>query len=78
LFTFLTASVCAQIQNQPDGGQWTMPAQSYASTSYSSLDQINNGNVKNLKLIYMPPKIDEAHKDAPQAKSFTDHQRCSS
>ena len=39
-----------QIQNQPDDGQWMMPAKNYASTRFSTLDQINTGNVKNLKL----------------------------
>ncbi len=36
----------------PDDGQWTRPAKDYASTRYSSLDQINTGNVKNLKLAF--------------------------
>ena len=44
--------VFSQIQNQPDDGQWTMPAKNYASTRYSTLDQINTGNVKNLKLAW--------------------------
>src|ERR1044071_4542423 len=42
----------AQIQNQPDDGQWVMPAKNYASTRYSTLDQINTGNVKTLKLAW--------------------------
>ncbi len=42
----------SQIQNQPDDGQWVMAPKNYASTRYSSLDQINTGNVKNLKLAW--------------------------
>lgn len=34
---------------QQDDGQWTMAAKNYANTRYSSLDQINASNVKNLK-----------------------------
>ncbi|MBV9267596.1 MAG: methanol/ethanol family PQQ-dependent dehydrogenase [Acidobacteriaceae bacterium] len=40
----------SQIQNQPDDGQWVMAAKNYASTRYSTLNQINTQNVKNLKL----------------------------
>jgi PQQ-dependent dehydrogenase (methanol/ethanol family) len=39
----------SQIQNQSDDGQWTMPAKDFASTRYSTLSEINTGNVKNLK-----------------------------
>ena len=46
----LTFSCAAQIQNQTDDGQWVMAAKNYASTRFSTLDQINTGNVKNLKL----------------------------
>ncbi|MDQ2777830.1 MAG: methanol/ethanol family PQQ-dependent dehydrogenase [Acidobacteriota bacterium] len=42
----------SQIQNQPDDGQWVMAPKNYASTRYSSQDQINTGNVKNLKLAW--------------------------
>src|SRR3954464_4166267 len=34
----------------PDDGQWIRPAKDYASTRYSTLDQINNSNVKNLSV----------------------------
>src|SRR2546423_14197330 len=37
---------------QADDGQWTMPAKNYAATRYSSLDQINIGNAKSLKLAW--------------------------
>src|SRR5690242_20499458 len=48
---FLLAGICcfSQIQNQPDDGQWIMPAKNYASTRYSTLDQITVANVKSLK-----------------------------
>jgi lanthanide-dependent methanol dehydrogenase len=48
---FISPAV-SQIQNQPDDGQWVMAPKNYASTRYSSLDQINTGNVKNLKLAW--------------------------
>jgi PQQ-dependent dehydrogenase (methanol/ethanol family) len=34
-----------------DDGQWTMPAKNYASTRYSSLNQIASANVARLKII---------------------------
>jgi PQQ-dependent dehydrogenase (methanol/ethanol family) len=36
----------------PDDGQWTMPAKDYAATRYSSLDEINGANVKNLQVAF--------------------------
>jgi PQQ-dependent dehydrogenase (methanol/ethanol family) len=33
-----------------EDGQWTMPAKDYASTRYSGLEEINTGNVKNLRV----------------------------
>ena len=39
----------AQIQNQPDDGQWVMAAKNHASTRYSTLNQINTENVRSLK-----------------------------
>jgi PQQ-dependent dehydrogenase (methanol/ethanol family) len=35
-----------------DDGQWTMPAKDYASTRFSSLDEINAGNAANLKVAW--------------------------
>ncbi|MFL6230979.1 MAG: PQQ-binding-like beta-propeller repeat protein, partial [Pyrinomonadaceae bacterium] len=35
-----------------DDGQWTMPAKDYASTRFSSLDQINATNAANLKVAW--------------------------
>ena len=37
---------------EPDDGQWVRPAKDFASTRYSTLDQINTGNVKDLKLAF--------------------------
>jgi lanthanide-dependent methanol dehydrogenase len=35
-----------------DDGQWTMPAKNFASTRYSTLEEINAGNVKNLQVAF--------------------------
>jgi lanthanide-dependent methanol dehydrogenase len=37
---------------QPDDGQWLMAPKDYAAHRYSGLDQINTGNVRNLKLAW--------------------------
>ena len=37
---------------EPDDGQWVRPAKDYASTRFSSHDQVNTGNVKDLKLAF--------------------------
>jgi len=42
----------AQIQNQPDDGQWVMAPKNYASTRYSTLSQITTDNVRNLKVAF--------------------------
>jgi lanthanide-dependent methanol dehydrogenase len=39
-------------QLEPDDQQWTRPAKDYASTRYSSLDQINSQNANTLKLAF--------------------------
>src|SRR5215213_2520206 len=36
----------------PDDGQWLMPSRDYANTRFSALDQINAGNVKDLRLAW--------------------------
>src|SRR3954451_2779261 len=48
----LSQATGAQETTPPDDGQWTMPAKNYASTRFSSLDQINTGNVSSLKLAW--------------------------
>ena len=40
------------IAQQNEDGQWTMPARNYASTRFSGLNEINAGNVKNLRLAW--------------------------
>src|SRR3982751_1072621 len=35
-----------------DDGQWVMPGKTYANTRFSSLDQINTQNAKNLKVAW--------------------------
>src|SRR5436305_6455983 len=62
----LAASSWAEIQNQPDDGQWVMAAKNYASTRYSTLDQINAGNVRNLKLAWsFSTGVTRGHEAAP-------------
>ncbi len=67
LCSFLfTLRAFAQIQNQPDDGQWIMPAKNYASTRFSTLDQINTGNVKDLKLAWtFSTGVTRGHEAAP-------------
>ncbi len=56
----------AQIQNQADDGQWVMAPKNYASTRYSTLDQINTGNVANLKLAWtFSTGMTHGHEAAP-------------
>ncbi len=52
LLAISATALLAQIQNQPDDGQWIMPAKNHASTRYSTLDQVNTQNVKNLRLAW--------------------------
>src|SRR5207302_11094445 len=55
-----------QIQDQPDDGQWTMPAKNYASTRFSTLDQINAGNVHTLKSAWtFSTGLTRGHEAAP-------------
>src|SRR5436853_3739420 len=50
IVALLVAPLFGQIQNQPDDGQWPMAAKNYASTRYSTLDQVTTSNVSQLKL----------------------------
>ena len=62
---FLTAAL-AQIQNQADDFQWPMASKNYAATRYSTLDQINTGNVSNLKLAWtFSTGLTRGHEAAP-------------
>jgi len=63
---FIALTLVAQIQNQPDDGQWTMAPKNYASTRFSSLDQINTSNVKQLKLAWtFSTGLTRGHEAAP-------------
>src|SRR5690242_9280932 len=60
------ATALAQIQNQPDDGQWIMPAKNYASTRFSTLDQIQTSNVSRLKLAWtFSTGLTRGHEAAP-------------
>src|ERR1051325_4442051 len=62
----LPAGIFAQIQNQPDDFQWPMPGKNYAATRYSTLDQVNTGTVKNLKLAWsFSTGMTRGHEAAP-------------
>jgi alcohol dehydrogenase (cytochrome c) len=56
----------SQIQNQPDDGQWVMAPKNYASTRFSTLDQITTANVQNLKLAWtFSTGLTRGHEAAP-------------
>jgi glucose dehydrogenase len=51
---------------ETDDGQWIRPAKDFASTRYSSLDQINTGNAKDLKVAWnFSTGMDRGHEAAP-------------
>src|SRR5215212_6287547 len=50
--TPLSGPTGAQATAPPEDGQWPMPAKNYASTRFSGLNEINNGNVQNLKVAW--------------------------
>ncbi len=55
-----------QGQIEADDGQWIRPAKDYASTRYSSLDQINAKNAKDLKLAFtFSTGMTHGHEAAP-------------
>jgi lanthanide-dependent methanol dehydrogenase len=50
----------------PDDGQWVRPAKDYASTRYSTLDQINTQTAKNLRVAWtFNTGTDRGHEAAP-------------
>src|SRR5947208_3408417 len=62
----LSVAGMAQIQNQPDDGQWPMASKNYAATRYSTLDQINTQSAKNLKLAFtFSTGVTHGHEAAP-------------
>ncbi len=53
-------------QLEKDDGQWVRASKDYANTRYSTLDQINTGNVKNLKLAWtFSTGVDRGEEAAP-------------
>src|ERR1044072_104757 len=55
-----------QGQLEPDDGQWIRPAKDYASTRYSSLDQINAKNARGLQLAFtFSTGMTHGHEAAP-------------
>jgi PQQ-dependent dehydrogenase (methanol/ethanol family) len=50
LFATAFAALASAQNSAPADGDWPMPAKDYAGTRYSSLADINGGNVANLKL----------------------------
>lgn len=65
-FLLLTPLAAGQIQNQADDGQWTMAAKNYASTRFSTLDQINAGNASGLKPAWnFSTGLTKGHEAAP-------------
>jgi lanthanide-dependent methanol dehydrogenase len=51
---------------EPDDFQWVRPAKDYASTRYSTLNEINEGNVKGLKLAFtFSTGLEHGHEAAP-------------
>jgi lanthanide-dependent methanol dehydrogenase len=61
----LTASLLAFVAAAQDG-EWRMPAKDYASTRYSTLDEINAGNVKALKPVFtFTTGVERGHEAAP-------------
>jgi lanthanide-dependent methanol dehydrogenase len=68
----LAIPLFGQIQNQPDEGQWVMAPKNYASTRFSTLDQINTSNVSNLKLAWsFSTGVTRGHEAAPLIVSNT-------
>jgi PQQ-dependent dehydrogenase (methanol/ethanol family) len=66
LIAYVSALLRAQIQNQPDDGQWLMPAKNYASTRFSTLAQINASNIAGLKLAWtFSTGLTRGHEAAP-------------
>ena len=65
-----------QGQLEADDGQWIRPAKDYASTRYSSLDQINAKNAKDLKLAFtFSTGMTHGHEAAPSCREQYDVHR---
>jgi PQQ-dependent dehydrogenase (methanol/ethanol family) len=58
--------IAAWAAGPADDGQWPMAAKDYANTRYSALDQINPGNVKQLKVAFtFSVGVDKGQEAAP-------------
>jgi len=54
------------IRTSQDDSQWIMPAKNYAGTRFSGLDQINAGNVKDLRVVWtFSTGLKNGHEAAP-------------
>jgi lanthanide-dependent methanol dehydrogenase len=61
-----TLSVPLPFDSTEDDGQWVMPARNYASTRFSAMDEINAGNVANLKVAFtFSTGVVQGHEAAP-------------
>jgi alcohol dehydrogenase (cytochrome c) len=68
LFALWTAipAFSQKMQDQPDDGQWIMPAKNFASTRFSTLTDINTESVRNLKLAWtFSTGLTRGHEAAP-------------
>src|SRR4051794_4840164 len=62
----LTALSFAQAPRQSADFEWPMPAKDYASTRFSTLDQINRRNVAGVKLAWtFSTGVNRGHEAAP-------------
>jgi len=62
----LTSPTGASVRAEAEDGQWTIPAKDYASTRFSGLEDINAGNVANLKLAWsFSTGVVRGHESAP-------------
>lgn len=66
LHRYSAVSAAASAAARVDDGQWTMAPKDYANTRYSSLAQIDTGNVRNLRLAFtFSTGIKRGHEAAP-------------
>ena len=60
------AVVSASAVSAPDDGQWLMASKDYANNRFSGLEEINAGNVRNLKLAWsFSTGVLRGHEGAP-------------
>jgi lanthanide-dependent methanol dehydrogenase len=62
----ITSPTGATQTNTTEDGSWPMAAKNYESTRYSQLNQINSGNVRNLKTVWtFSTGLNRGHEAAP-------------